>query len=112
MTTELQKRMALETPQTTRMCSECHGDGSQERPYQLICGQRHPGPFRDEHGYYEKRRLPEEVPTCPPELMGPRPLTGVYCEDEEREDLEAEWLEEHPPGSACTSGCGYCGRCT
>lgn len=53
-----------------------------------------------------------ETPTCPTELMGPRPCTGTYCEDEEREDLEAEWLEEHPPGSACTSGCGYCGRCT
>lgn len=60
----------------------------------------------------ELERAPVKTPTCPPELMGPRPCTGTYCEDEEREDLEAEWLEEHPPGSACTSGCGYCGRCT
>lgn len=39
---------------------------------------------------------------------------GCVCgyEDDKREEAEAAYLETHPPGSACTSGCGYCGRCT
>lgn len=32
--------------------------------------------------------------------------------DDERAEAEAAWLEEHPPGSACSSACGHCGRCT
>lgn len=39
-------------------CTACGGDGSDARPFQLACSAGHAGPFKDEHGYYEKRRLP------------------------------------------------------
>lgn len=46
-------------PKTSDECPKCCGTGAQDRPYQIACERGHPGPFRDEHGYYEKRRLPE-----------------------------------------------------
>lgn len=46
-------------------CSECGGNGSDSRPYQLACSARHPGPFCDHRGYYEKTEV------------GPIPCTRV-----------------------------------
>lgn len=39
------------------------------------------------------------------------PNDGADCKDCEREEAEEHYLSAHPPGSACNSGCGYCGRC-
>jgi hypothetical protein len=40
-------------------CPTCGGNGTEAKPYQLACAAAHPGPFRDERGFYEKHYLPE-----------------------------------------------------
>jgi hypothetical protein len=37
-----------------QFCNECRGDGTDGRPYQIECVAKHPGPFRNEDGFYEK----------------------------------------------------------
>lgn len=41
------------------LCMKCGGNGTEAKPFQLACAAGHAGPFRDEHGFYEKRYLTE-----------------------------------------------------